>query len=488
MKGVCGVFSAADMSKLKAFKKILTFALCSALSLSIIAACPSKKEDPLKDVSALTLDEIQEQREANNAMIEQYESQINSLEGDKANEQETLAQQLSVMKENLTLINAEIDAINKDIADTEANITQLDEAIVAQQDKIDESVELFKERLCALYVSGNENLAAVVLGSSSFYDILSRVEMANRMAAYDEELIDDILADIDDLEITKSDLEKEKLSLEASKTAQEVYKAQKADEMDLYYEKMQQTQDEIDRLAMEQQRLALDKSELEASNAAYDAQEAELREIIRQAEEERQRKIAEEAAEAARQEELRRQQELAAQQQAANNNNSSSDNSGSSYTEPDTPTPTYVAPQSNAGGFIWPVPGFCYISSGFGYRWGTNHNGIDVGDAGIMGATVVASKSGTVISMYNSCQDNYPKSSSCGCNGGYGNCVMIQHDDGTVTVYAHLTSAIASVGEYVSQGQPIGYVGTTGWSTGAHLHFEIRIGGVPVDPLGYVSP
>lgn len=121
----------------------------------------------------------------------------------------------------------------------------------------------------------------------------------------------------------------------------------------------------------------------------------------------------------------------------------------------------------SSSGLVWPVGGS--ITSGYGMRWGRLHAGIDIG-AGY-GAPIVAAASGTVI--------------SAGWMGGYGNLVIIDHGGGMATAYAH-QSSIAVGGGSVSQGQVIGYVGSTGNSTGAHLHFEVRINGSPVDPLGYL--
>ena len=165
------------------------------------------------------------------------------------------------------------------------------------------------------------------------------------------------------------------------------------------------------------------------------------------------------------QEEQQRQQEQEQQQQEEQYNN-------------------YYDPSS----FIWPVPRYSYITSGVGPRWGTNHNGIDIGDAGIYGAAVVASRSGIVIYGQNTCSHDYGKSDSCGCGGGYGNYVFIDHGDSYSTLYGHLSQAVVHDGEYVEQGQVIGYVGTTGWSTGPHLHFEIRLNNIYQDPEQYVSP
>ncbi|MBO5104626.1 MAG: M23 family metallopeptidase, partial [Ruminococcus sp.] len=103
-------------------------------------------------------------------------------------------------------------------------------------------------------------------------------------------------------------------------------------------------------------------------------------------------------------------------------------------------------------------------------------------------ATVCAVRDGIVIAVNNSCEHNYGKEGSCGCGGDFGNYVIISHDGTYSTVYAHMAHATVSVGDYVNQGQTIGTVGSTGWSTGPHLHFEVRVNGYAENPLDYVSP
>jgi murein DD-endopeptidase MepM/ murein hydrolase activator NlpD len=121
----------------------------------------------------------------------------------------------------------------------------------------------------------------------------------------------------------------------------------------------------------------------------------------------------------------------------------------------------------SASGFIWPVNGT--LTSGFGWRWGRMHEGIDI--AAPAGTPIRAAAAGAVI--------------YAGWMGGYGNLTIIDHGGGIATAYAH-QSAIYVGGGSVSQGQTIGAVGTTGSSTGNHLHFEVRVNGTPVDPLGYL--
>lgn len=122
----------------------------------------------------------------------------------------------------------------------------------------------------------------------------------------------------------------------------------------------------------------------------------------------------------------------------------------------------------SAGSFIWPVS--ASITSPFGWRWGRMHEGIDLG-AG-EGTPIAAAAAGTVI--------------HAGWLGGYGNLVVIDHGGGISTAYGHQSSIAVSTGQAVAQGEVIGYVGNTGHSFGAHLHFEVRVNGAAVDPLGYL--
>ena len=159
--------------------------------------------------------------------------------------------------------------------------------------------------------------------------------------------------------------------------------------------------------------------------------------------------------EAARQAELNRQ-----------NNNKVPSNSGSSGSA-----------ASSTGGFLYPLPYAVSITDAYGYRihplsgtykW---HNGVDL--AAGSGTAIYATQSGTV-------------TSAC-YNEAYGNMVTINHANGYSSLYGHMTNYIVSVGDYVKQGQTIGYVGSTGWSTGPHLHFTIYYNGSDVNPMNYVS-
>lgn len=145
-------------------------------------------------------------------------------------------------------------------------------------------------------------------------------------------------------------------------------------------------------------------------------------------------------------------------------------------------------PPAYSGNYVWPAPGFYWLSSQYyEERTGYYHGGIDIAGAGFMGATIVASASGTVISSENGCTHNWGKYGSCGCGGGFGNYVWIDHGGGKATIYAHLSYHTVYTGQYVEAGQIIGYGGTTGYSTGPHLHFECRYYGTRYDPMTELS-
>ena len=132
------------------------------------------------------------------------------------------------------------------------------------------------------------------------------------------------------------------------------------------------------------------------------------------------------------------------------------------------PTQSIYRATSSASGFIWPVNG--PVVSPFGMRWGRMHEGIDIGVG--YGTPIHAAAAGTVI--------------TAGWEDGYGNLIVIDHGGGIATAYGHQSGFAVGYGAHVEQGQVIGYVGCTGHCFGPHLHFEVRVNGTAVDPLGYL--
>ena len=124
-----------------------------------------------------------------------------------------------------------------------------------------------------------------------------------------------------------------------------------------------------------------------------------------------------------------------------------------------------------SGGLIWPVSGA--VVSGFGPRWGSMHEGVDIAVPEM--TPIRAAASGTVVLLQSEAE-----------SGGYGNFTCLDHGGGLATCYAHQSSFAVASGQSVSQGDVIGYTGCTGHCLGPHLHFEVRINGSPTDPMGYL--
>ncbi|MDE6501814.1 MAG: peptidoglycan DD-metalloendopeptidase family protein [Ruminococcus sp.] len=498
----------------KILMKIFTFLICSAMSAGVVVNFPSQEN------SAKTIPEIQEERKQNEERIAQYERQISELGenmSDQQTFQQTLAEQISLIQENISLLGQELEKLNSDITRANDNIEFLDYSITARQKQIEESIELFKKRLCAMYISGNnDNMVSVLLGSSSFYDMMTRVKVVNNMAEYDQQLINDILTDINGLEKDRKDLETEKLSLEAKQAEQKAKKAEKTAEIQSLNEKMAKSQAIVEQMNAQQVKIQNSKENAEQLRSDFDRQEQEIQdEIRRQAEEAQKRyereqqrkqeeelrrkyeeliqKQQEEELRKKQEEELRQQQEeqLRQQQEEERRQKEEQDRLYQQWLEQQVPpeNESIPIPEPSQQPYVWPVPDFYYVISGYGERDGLNHNGIDISDGGIAGATICAVRDGLVISVNNSCPHNYGKpEGSCGCGGDFGNYVMISHDGTYSTLYGHMAYATVSVGDYVHQGQTIGAVGSTGWSTGPHLHLELRVNGVTTNPLDYISP
>ena len=240
------------------------------------------------------------------------------------------------------------------------------------------------------------------------------------------------------------------------------------------YEKYTAAREETERVKAEYEDTLADlgdkQDELEAEKARLEAEIEEATDLINDLEADIEAAQAEYAANEAAEQALNAQmdaiaaqiaaEEEAARQEAAQN--------GTDYTGPGS---------TATGSYTWPCPSCTYITSGYGNRihpiFGTErwHSGIDIGAAA--GATVIAADSGTVsVATYSS---------------SYGNYVMIYHSNGTYTLYAHMSSLAVTAGQSVTKGDTIGYVGSTGWSTGPHLHFEIRNSGGTIDPTQFFS-
>ncbi len=483
--------------KLQNHKRLLACLLAGACVIGTV--CPQKA--PVK-AQAATIAELEAQKEANKKKIAEYEAQLQQYSNEQKQEaayQSVLAGKISAIESNLQILDTELEDIKAALAQSDADIAVMEQTIDQQEQDIDEGLEEFKLRLRAMYVNGNDSLASALVGATDFYDLLSKYELISCVARHDDELVNGLKAELNAYHENLAALEAEKAQEEQQQADLEVKQSEMKTSMSDLQVAYAESESEQQRLAQEQQHVNLSIEELEEQNRLADEAEKEIQEEIRKAEEAAKKRAAEKAAAA---EAAKKAAEEAAKKAAeeAKKQTTQLITPTAPPVSPQTPDAPQVQPETQApqteppteapvdysdSSFGWPCPGHFYISSTYGYRWGTLHKGIDI--AQNQGAAVVASKSGSVIRAVSSCTHNYGKSSNC-CGNGYGNHVIIQHDDGTYsTLYGHMERITVSVGDYVTKGTTIGYVGSTGWSTGFHLHFEIRKNGTAVDPSGYLN-
>lgn len=481
--------------------KRIAAVLLALVCTGSIAGRPAQRN--VLTAEAATIAELEAQKEENNKKIREYEVKLAQYSNEQKQEeayQATLTEKIGAIENNLQILDTELDTIKTNLVQFDVEIADMELTIERQKQDIDKGLEEFKLRLRAMYVNGNDSLASALVGATDFYDLLSKYELISCVARHDDELVNGLKEELKAYNENLETLENQKASEEQAKQELEVKQGEMQASMGELQTAYAESEAEKQRLLQEQANMNRTIENLEEKNRLADEAEKEILEQIRRAEEEAKKRAAEKKA---AEEAAKKAAEEAAKKAAEESKNQ---NSGSAAPPmPDAPAPTPAQPSVSTPAetpaptpteapvqddysdatFGWPCPGHYYISSPYGKRWGTTHKGIDISQN--QGAAVVASKSGTVIRAVNTCSHNYGKSSNC-CGNGYGNQVIIMHDDGTYsTLYAHMESIVVSVGSYVSKGSTIGYVGSTGWSTGYHLHFEVRKNGTPVDPSGYLN-
>lgn len=443
---------------------------------SQISAAPSEDEieqlEILKDANEKKITELKEKIEAAQLQFDAVSEDENA----KIEYQNTLNDKIRLQNENIQLVRDQMDKLDEEIAENTDALNVLAEEIIQKNNDIDNNFELFKKRLRASYMSGNDTLAAVFTGSADFYDMLAKLELVSKVAEHDDDLIKNLKKQLEELESLNAQFEQKRSELLNDYSAAEQKKdefREKLDDLNSDYQEtlaeLQRLSDEKDEISGEIYDMHAEEEEIKAEREKINADIAAIQEAIRL---EAQRKAEEEARRKAEEEERLRQEEEEKRRQE--------ESSRPDPVVPSVPVPSY--------GYAWPVPGYYGLTSNYGYRSFDDsfHEGIDISEGGIMGAAVVAAESGTITRAIGGCTHNYPKNGSCGCGGGYGNYVIITHDDGTYsTLYGHMRTIYVSTGQRVSKGQQIGEVGTTGYSTGAHLHFEVMKGGSTCNPMSF---
>lgn len=466
-----------------------------AFSLSIVTAVTvmtGGKQIAWKENSAIAATEA----EKNAAAIKKAKDDISDLESQQKeldkkikdaqkdikteqDAQESINEQISVVEKTIEKYEETIKKYDEDIDSLTEEIAKSEENIKKKQEEIEQGVEDFKKRIRLMYINGTDSYTDILAGAKDFYDMLMKLELVKRVANHDNNMINDLLELKRQYEQEKQTLEDNKSSLEAKRKEQQEQKEKKQSQLDKLEDLYKQSKENEEQLKKDEASFKKNKDELTAEKEAF---EADLQELYKK-EEARKKKEAEEA-EKKRQAELARQKAIQQQQQQSNASNSGGSTSSNNTSQSSTNNSDYG--YSSKSQFTWPVPGFYHISYGVGWRWGAYHQGIDIYSSNIRGAKICAAANGTVIRVVNGCTHDYGKSGSCGCGGGYGNYCIIDHGNGYWTLYGHSEGIIVSVGQQVSQGQVIGTVGSTGYSTGPHLHFEVRLNGVAQNPSNYV--
>ena len=375
---------------------------------------------------AASLTELQQEQAKLEQEQEENDAKLASLKADQSKQQE-YKDALDAQMQNL---QSQIDGLNTQINSLDASIEEKNTAIAEKQKNIDEDVETLKERLCAIYMMGDASTLEILLQSESVIDMAQKVELLNIITEHDTKLIAQLTADMESIADEKAEIESEKEQVAAARTELESKGSELAEvqaEAERVLEELNQSvasvQAESDRIAEEKAQAS---AEIDQWWKDYYAQLAE--------------------------------------QENQQNNGSSGSSGGSSGS---IGSGGYVS----TGNFTWPVPGFTNISCGYS----SGHKAIDISGGGrtIYGTPIVAADSGKVVTA------TYHYS--------YGNYVMIDHGGGYSTLYAHASSLAVSAGQTVTKGQTIAYVGSTGNSTGPHLHFEVRVNGNRQNPFNWFS-
>lgn len=355
-----------------------------------------------------SLSDLRKQQEELEAEKEETDTRLALLKDDitqKREYSEEINQQIETVQQEVENLGKQIDLLNQKIADAE-------NAISDKQASINKNLELLKERIKALYLAGDASSLDIILSSQNFMDYYEKSKILKAVSEHDSQLIALLTEQMDDIQEELESINADKEDLSEKKKIQD---SRYAELGELYEEAQRLLMDAVDEEAT-----ILANSEI--LGARLEENEAAIKEL---------------------EEELRKQYGA-----------SGSNLGGSGFT--------------GTGSFLWPMPGYTYITCYFGEG---GHRGIDVAGGDIYGKAIVAADSGFV--------------EYAGWNDSYGYCVFINHGNGYETRYAHMSSLGTSTGASVGQGETIGFVGSTGNSTGPHLHYEVIYNGGLTNPFNY---
>ena len=378
--------------------------------------------------SAVTQDEIDElkaQRDEIAAQKEEQQEVVDML----TQEQADVIDQKAALDQQSEYTMEQIRLNEQEIALYNEIIAEKEQDVAKAQAAEDAQLELYRSRVRAMEEGGGYNILAFLLQADNISELLTAIDDIGEIMSRDREIEDAYTAAREHKEAVKAEYESVRADLQA-----------REDELEAEQEQLQKELDEVAALILQYtEYIELNQEKLDEFQAMEDEADEEINALIY---------------------ELEQQRKAEAQAAAKNGGGVTASVSGA----------------KGSGSFCWPVS-CTYITSCVGNRFHPvtgvwkYHSGMDIGAS--YGDTVWASDGGTV--------------SLAGENGGYGNCVMIDHGNGYYTLYGHLSSIAVSKGQTVGKGDTIGYVGSTGVSTGPHLHFEIREGSNCLDFASWFS-
>ncbi len=408
-----------------------TFVLQTNLTTYATGTKSSSEAQEEKDQLEEELENANSESDDLKSGLEDTQKAIDSLSKKKSN----MESYVKELDEQLNTILDKIKEIGQQIEEKEEEIEQTTKELEQAQKDEEEQYDAMKKRIKFMYENGNVAYIEMILQSKSLSQLLNAAEYIQKISEYDRDMLDEYKQTIEFIALAKEKLETEKVELADLKTQTETKQAEVSNLIDTKSTQIAKYESDI-----------LSAKELEDD---YEADIKAQNAVI----------VALEASVASKKAEIKK---LLEAEKQANTNPQTNVNITTTY---------------DGGTFTWPCPASKTISSEYGNRLhpilnvNKFHNGIDI--AAATGSSILAAYKGTVV--------------GAGYNSSMGNYVMIDHGDGLYTIYMHASALYVSTGQNVSKGDTIAAVGSTGRSTGPHLHFGVRLNGSYVNPHNYVG-
>ena len=440
-------------------------------------AVPATEEETQSPEDKQKLNDLQKQYDKIEDELKDNEEKLNQVSGEKKQQKQVVSSiytQIDSTQDQINLLTTRINLLNVDISNTNSQISVIngqinslngqigatETAIDKKEEDLDETYELLKARIRAMYMAGNGSTIEFLLTSQNFATLMTRSEMLMRVAQHDNDLMATIETEISDLETLEN-------TLDTSKKQVEGKKVELSSKVEALNHTKQDVQETTAMLVAKQNQIKSQYVQAQQELNSMNKESAEYVALIRQQENQL--------------DDVSKQMEEYIKKNGSKTTDVKTtrervtDVNGD---EVEDDTPIYVTTGSTKMIFPLKCSGI-YISSPYGYRTHPItgqyklHTGTDFTAGGINQKPIYAVRDGVVIYA------QFQKA--------YGNFIMIDHGDGITTCYAHCDSISVVKGDRVVQGQVIGRVGSTGYSTGPHLHFEVRVNGSTTDPMLYVS-